>query len=90
MIEYQVIWRPSAQDRLAEIWLKTRDRDAVARAMHQIEDTLRRAPFTAGESRSDYERILIESPLVVAFEVDRDEHVAIVLAVREIPNARTP
>jgi plasmid stabilization system protein ParE len=80
-MNYTVIWVPSAEGQLAEIWMAAGDREAVTVASDRIERTLADAPTTAGESRPDGFRILIELPLVVYFQVIEDDRLVRVLRV---------
>ena len=41
---YTVTWSPFAQDQLADLWLAAADRDALTRAAHEIDRTLRDDP----------------------------------------------
>jgi hypothetical protein len=80
-MKWTVVYRPSAQDDLASLWLDASDRTAVAAAADEIDRQLARDPLTAGESRDGWTRILCELPLAVLFEVLPDDHIATVLAV---------
>jgi plasmid stabilization system protein ParE len=80
-MEYTVIWVPSAEGQLAELWMAARDREAVTLASDRIDRTLCDAPLDAGESRPDGYRILIDLPLVVYFQVIPDDRLVRVLRV---------
>jgi hypothetical protein len=68
-MNYQVLWVPEAEQELATIWLDAEDRASIATAAHVIDTILRRNPETAGESRDEERRILLEHPLGVTFVV---------------------
>lgn len=53
-----VRWKQSALDRLAELWLKAVDREAVNAAVLEIDRLLSSDPHAAGESRSENVRVL--------------------------------
>jgi hypothetical protein len=57
-------------DSLADLWLEAEDRTLVTAAIAEIDRTLGRDPFTAGESRSEEIRVLFAPPLGVFFEID--------------------
>ena len=78
---YSVVWRPSAEAKLASIWNEADDRDAVARAGDTIDSLLRTAPLTVGESRADTSRILIVDTLAVYYDVHEDDQLVAVWAV---------
>jgi len=66
---FTVVWKPTATDELAEIWLNAQDRAAVTASANQIDRSLRSDPATVGESRSGNRRIVFVPPLGVDFEV---------------------
>ena len=80
-MRYTVVWKKSAEDRLAEFWLDAPDRDAVTRAARQIDVRLRHRPQTQGESRTKGRRILLVSPLGAKFEIHEDDRIVRVLSV---------
>ncbi|HEY3395119.1 MAG TPA: hypothetical protein VGK58_20635 [Lacipirellulaceae bacterium] len=68
---HHIIWRQSALNELAELWV---DADAVLRetitmAVAEIDSSLARSPNDIGESRPDDRRIAFEPPLGYIFEV---------------------
>lgn len=80
-MSYSVLWRPIAEQRLAEIWMSANDRNAVSRAAHAIDEALRVDPEQVGESRADDVRILLEPPLGVLYTVSPDDRMVYVLSV---------
>ena len=68
-MKFTVTWRVSAEHKLTEMWLGSRDREAISEATTQIEQILGSSPLNAGESRSGDYRILIADPLAVVFSV---------------------
>lgn len=57
----------------------------ITRAMNEIDRLLAANPQAHGESRDEFERILIVPPLVVDYEVYEDEQVVYVLRARYVP-----
>lgn len=80
-MKWTVIYRPPAQDELAEIWLNAPDPQGVAEAADEIDRILTGTPIEAGESRDGNTRIIIKSPLTVLYDVYPDERVVEVFAV---------
>jgi len=78
---FTVVWRPSAERRLAEIWTDAKDRQEVTNAADAIDSLLRSSPLQAGESRVQNTRILTLSPLSVYFDVQQDDRLVAIWAV---------
>lgn len=66
---FTVNWIPSAETRLTEIWIASRDRKSIADATNQIDSLLRLTPLEVGESRASSDRIVIVPPLSVLYSV---------------------
>jgi plasmid stabilization system protein ParE len=84
-MNWAVIWQPTAEDQLAELWMAADDRAALADAADAIDALLRRDPLAQGESRHDNLRIFLHGPLVVDYEVDASRRLVRVLRVRRNP-----
>ena len=80
-MNWTVIWRPSAEQQLAQLWVSAADRNAVTAAANQIDAELQHDPLSAGEARAGPTRILIVHPLAVYFDVDVAQHEVAVWAV---------
>ena len=80
-MKYTVVYVPSAEDQLAEIWMAATDREAVTVASDRIDRTLADDPADAGESCPDGYRVLIELPLVVYFHILEADRMVRVLRV---------
>jgi hypothetical protein len=80
-MKYEVVWRPVAEGRLADLWTAGPDRAAVTSAADAIDSTLARRPRDLGESRRGGTRILIEKPMAVLYEVVEDDRRVYVLDV---------
>ncbi len=81
---YTVIWKRALIERkiaalVVELMEQGGDVQAVTRAMAEIDHRLEYDPETQGESRADYERVLMVSPLSVTFEVHEEERIVYVL-----------
>ncbi len=75
---YTVIWRPSAERCLAEIWTNAEDRQTITDAANSVDALLRTDPTGVGESRVVNIRILTVSPLCVYYDVhEADRLVAV-------------
>jgi hypothetical protein len=73
-MKYRVEWTPSAEQDLAAIWMAAAaDKAEVTTASNNIDAMLARDPLSVGESRVGASRILISSPLAVAYDVVMDD-----------------
>ena len=80
-MRWTVIYKPSAQNDLGNIWLETVDREAIANAADEIDRLLASIPIEASESRSGPTRVIIEPPLTVLFDLSPDDATVAVTAV---------
>lgn len=78
---YTVVWRPTAERKLAEIWSSAPDRQAVAEAANAVDALLRSTPLEVGESRAEETRILVVRPLAVYYDVQEADRLVAVWAV---------
>jgi plasmid stabilization system protein ParE len=78
---FTVIWRPSAEQKLATIWTDGDDRQSIADAADAIDALLRTQPTHVGESRDANTRILTVSPLSVYYDVNENDRLVAVWAV---------
>jgi hypothetical protein len=83
-MNYTVIWKAPAKERLAEIWLAVSDRPAVSRAADEIDARLRKSPLDEGESREAEHRIAFVAPLAVEYSVSEADRLVSVVHVRMI------
>jgi hypothetical protein len=81
-MKYTVTWKPSAEEKLAAIWMTASDREAVVAASGSIDHLLGHRADSVGESRSGSVRILLVPPLAITFEVREDDRMVAVLSVR--------
>lgn len=82
---FSVIWVQAALDQLARefvpLWGTDQGR-AITAAMARIDGLLETNPGDRGESRPGTERVLIEPPLLVRFEIHEEQRVVIVTDAR--------
>jgi hypothetical protein len=87
---HRVIWKTSLiQNRLAGLVLRLMQRgqnlSAITEAMAEIDRRLSKNPTRQGESRADFERILIVDPLAVTYDVIEEEFLVYVLTLVHRP-----
>jgi hypothetical protein len=82
MRPFTVVWWEFAQSKLADLWLESKDRAAVARAANEIDRRLAADPTACVEE--DHEGLCRTSvdPLSVQFTIDEDNRAAIIWMVR--------
>jgi hypothetical protein len=79
-MRWTVVWRNSALDDLAAIWLNATDRRAVTEAANRIDQTLRTDADQKGEDFYG-DRLYVDGPLAVTFSVNADDCIVRVLQV---------
>jgi len=84
-MRFTVVWFPSAQDSLAEIWLGESDRARGTAAANEIDRLLGIDPLGIGQVRTAKIRLLVEPPLGVYYEVRPKDMIAQVRAVWRWP-----
>ena len=90
-MNFTVLWTPTAEQRLAALWLDPTHRAAVSRAANEIDQRLQRDAPHLGESRGGARRVFFEPPLGVTYEVDQARQIVFVLYVwRFRPGRRQP
>lgn len=68
-MKYTVVWPAEVEQKLTQMWLAGRDRQAISEATDRIEQVLGSDPINVGESRAGNFRILVEDPLAVIYSV---------------------
>lgn len=81
-MNFDVKWKPDAEDELAQIWVSTSDQSAVTRAANEIERILGRDPLGVGESRDGNARVYFHPPLVVDYRVSQSRRRVAIYSVR--------
>jgi hypothetical protein len=84
-MRYTVVYKPSAEQELAQSWMAAPDRQAVTEAANRVDALLATDPLGCGESRSGATRVLFEPPLMVFYEVREEDRLVEVLKVRRVP-----
>jgi hypothetical protein len=91
-MSYRVIWRQRILHQLhtATFLILERggDPQPLAQAVREIGSLLASAPFQAGESRSENERVLISPPLSVRFEAFESDQVVMIYEAILYPRRR--
>jgi hypothetical protein len=87
---FTVIWKRSLiETDLAGFVVRAKERGedvgAITKAMVLIDRFLASDPEAVGESRADFERVLIVAPLTVTYEVHEEKQIVYVLSVRYVP-----
>jgi len=81
---YTVVWTPSAEDELAEIWNQAADQQAVADASNRIDRLLRRNPLDLIEPVHEGLFSFVAEPLAILLEVEPDDRLVRVVQVKRI------
>ncbi len=78
---FQIRWHIAPRNALAAAWIAADSptRRLINSAVGEIEQTLRRNPFAAGESRRRGRRIIFVLPLAVVFRIEQDEKTVSIL-----------
>ena len=80
-MKYTVVWKPAAERLLMEIWMRAKDRDAVAQAADSLDVVLSTNAEQQGESRDEGIRVTFSAPLGIYYEASAADRQARVLAV---------
>lgn len=64
-----MVYLPAAEEQLADLWLKTADKEAVTQSANVIERLLANNPLGSGESSVASLRIVFEAPLAVVYDL---------------------
>jgi plasmid stabilization system protein ParE len=78
---YTVLWKQQAEDKLAEVWMASADRNAVSEAAAEVGRLLRSGPESQGESRYGSRRIVFIGPLAVGFRIDEEDRTVWILSI---------
>jgi len=82
---FTVVWKPTAERLLTEMWLDAADRQSIANAADAIDALLRSNPLSVGESRGGSSRLLYVAPLAAYYDVFPDDMLVAVWAVWQHP-----
>jgi hypothetical protein len=84
MTRYTVVWVQSAIDALANLWLESADRNAIAKATHEIDRELAEDAPAKGRDLSEGLRSLSALPLKAIFSANEDDRIVEVLVVKAV------
>ena len=79
-MRYTVIWRRTAENQLATIWLQASDPQSVQQASDRIDQLLRVSSLARGNDRPGLNELTVW-PIRVLFKVSPDDRTVIVLRV---------
>jgi hypothetical protein len=83
---FTVVWKNTAEDALAELWIRYEHyRDALSDAANQIDALLRVDPQRKGRPYITSSRVLLVPPLGVIFRVIESDRIVRILQVWYIP-----
>ena len=80
-MKWTVLWKPTAEASLTELWLHADDKASVPAAANRIDAALRRDPLSVGESRDRGRRVHFDLPLGVLFTVDAMDRTVFIIQV---------
>jgi hypothetical protein len=80
-MKYTVVWLPSAERDLTDLWLNAPDLPVVSDAADELDAQLARSPEDLGESRFENVRMAFAGPLGILFEVQDADKLVRVLRV---------
>jgi hypothetical protein len=80
-MKYTVIWRQSALDDLAEMWLAAEDRESIRAASDKIDALLRFNPSTVGRPWIRGRRFLVVNKVGITFRISEMDRIVSVLTV---------
>jgi hypothetical protein len=81
-LRYTVVWQPSAERELGDIWLKAQDQTKIAAAANRIDRDLQYHPIDVGESRDGNRRVMIVPPLTISYTIYEEDYLVKVTKVR--------
>ena len=76
------IWMANAEAELAEIWLRSPDRNGITEAADQGEAQIRANPGGCGESQDGDSRVMFSGQLVTRWRWDAKKRKATIFQVR--------
>ena len=79
-MRFTVTWHPSAEQELAEIWLRATDRSSVTQVANEIDQSLASDPLAHGEEFYG-DRLFVALPLSVTYAVSQQDRTVQILQV---------
>lgn len=87
-MKFTVLWSPSAEQELANIWLAADDRESVTQAASALDQQLSHSADKLGESRTGSRRIAFQPPLTILFDVRVKDSQVLVMRVQPFPKKK--
>ena len=84
-MKYTVVWKSTAEDDLAKLWLTARNRNGVRVASDRIEALLRSNPLGIGQKFLSGRRLLFVNEIGVTYRVNDDDRIVVILNVWRTP-----
>jgi hypothetical protein len=86
-MNYTVGWKRPAENLVTQLWLSgnSQERQDIRRICDGLDALLGVRPRDVGELREGNVRVLNVPPLSITFEVNDDDRMVVVLAVRKLP-----
>ena len=84
MTRYTVVWLASAQDELADEWIRATNRNAVTVAVHAIDKELADDAPSKGVELGEGLRAFFSPPIRILYAVREEDRVVEVLRVRRL------
>jgi hypothetical protein len=81
---FSVVWHTDALDQLADIWIMHPNRDAVSKAVREIDTLLGDGPLNQGGELSEGIRFFLFPPLRVLYTVSELDRLCDILFVRVV------
>jgi hypothetical protein len=82
-MKYTVVWLPSAQAALANLWMHALDQQEVAEASNRLDADLRDEPARKGKPFGKF-FVREDAPLGVMYHVDGADRMVRVITVRRV------
>jgi hypothetical protein len=84
-MRFTVVWKPTAVESLAALWLESSCRHQLSAAADEIDAMLRTQPNDTGELLTMNTRIVVHLPIAVVYDVRPDDRLVEVLKVAAFP-----
>lgn len=81
-MKWTVVWLKEAEEKLANAWLNSTEKVAIAEASNRIEGLLRLSPEKCGTKYDQHLRLLICHPLAIIFSIDEPNRIVRILGVQ--------
>lgn len=89
-MRFTVVWKPSAKNELAKIWIDADDRERVRAAADRIDQFLGEPSSDFGHTIHGIRRVLIVRPLAVEFAVSETDCLVTVARIARVDDRPSP